>query len=50
MPKDEQRESKLPGYTGCPRQTKITEGESTTSLEAVPSSNPKEVPSPMGQL
>ena len=29
-------------------QTKITEGESVTSLEAVPSSIPKEVPSPMG--
>ena len=31
-----------------PRQTKIKEGESATSSEAVPSSIPKEVPSPMG--
>ena len=57
MPEDEQRESKLPGYTAeddpilgpCPRQIKITEGESATSPEAIPFSIPKEVPSPMGQ-
>ena len=49
MPKGEQKESKLPGYTGCPRQTKITERESTTLPEAAPSSIPKEVPSLMGQ-
>ena len=34
----------------CPRETKITEGESATSLETIPSSIPKEVPNPMGQL
>ena len=33
----------------CPRQTKITEGESATLQEAVPSSIPKEVPSLVGQ-
>ena len=33
----------------CPRQTKITEGESATSPEAVPSRIPKEISSPMGQ-
>ena len=33
----------------CPWQTKITEGESATLPEAVPSSIPKEVPSPMAQ-
>ena len=57
MPEDEQKESKLPGYTAeddpilgpCPRQIKITEGESTTSPETIPLSIPKEVPSPMGQ-
>ena len=32
----------------CPRQTKITEGESATPLEAVLSSILKEVSSPMG--
>ena len=58
MPEDEQRESKLPGYTAeddpilgpCPRQIKITEGESATPPEAVPSSILKEVSNPVGQL
>ena len=57
MPENEQRESKLPGYTAeddpilgpCPRQIKITEGESATSPKAIPLSIPKKVPSPMGQ-
>ena len=53
MPDDEQRESRLPGYTaqddhvlGRPKSRK---GEIATLPEAVPSSIPKEVPSPMGQ-
>ena len=33
----------------CPRQTKITEGESATPPKAVPSSIPKKVSSPVGQ-
>ena len=31
-----------------PQQTKITKGERATPLEAVPSSIPKEVPTPVG--
>ena len=53
MSEDEQRESRLPGYTteddpvlGRPKSQK---GKNATSPEAVPSSIPKEVPSPMGQ-
>ena len=57
VPEDERGEARLLGYTAeddpilgpCPRQIKITEGESTTSPEAIPLSIPKEVPSPMGQ-
>ena len=52
MPKDEQKEPKLPGYTaennpvlGRPKSRK---GKSATSPEAIPSSILKEVPSPMG--
>ena len=43
VPEDERRESRLSGL-----QTEITEGKDTTSPEAVPSSIPKEVPSPVG--
>ena len=32
----------------CPRQTKITEGESATPPEIVPTSILKEIPSPVG--
>ena len=53
MSEDEQRESKLPGYTvkddpilGGPKSQK---GKNAMSLEAIPSSIPKEVPNPMGQ-
>ena len=53
MSEDEQRESRLPGYTteddpvlGIPKSQK---GKNAMSPEAVPSSIPKEVPSPMGQ-
>ena len=53
MSEDEQRESRLPGYTteddpilGRPKSQK---GKNAMSPEAVPSSIPKEVPSPMGQ-
>ena len=53
MSEDEQKESRLPGYTaeddpvlGRPKSQK---GKNATSPEAVPSSIPKEVPSPMGQ-
>ena len=57
MPENEQRKSKLPGYTAeddpildpCPRQIKITEGESAASPKAIPLSIPKKVSSPMGQ-
>ena len=50
MPEDEQRESRLPGYTAKDDpETKITEGESATSPEVVPLSNLKKVPSPVGQ-
>ena len=53
MSEDEQRGSRLPGYTteddpvlGRPKSQK---GKNATSPEAIPSSIPKEVPSPMGQ-
>ena len=53
MPEDEQRESRLSGYTAEDDpfldRPKSRKKKSTTSLEAVPSSIPKEVPSPMGQ-
>ena len=51
MPEDEQRESRLPGYTaeddlvfGRPKSWK---GEGAALLEAVPSRIPKEIPSPI---
>ena len=53
MSEDEQRESKLPGYTvkddpvlGRPKSQK---GKNAMSPEVVPSSIPKEVPNPIGQ-
>ena len=53
MPKDEPKGTQTTRmyYRGrpYPRQTKITEGEIATPLEAFPSSIPKEVPSPVGQ-
>ena len=52
-PRKKQRESRLPGYTtednpvlGRPKSPKE---KNATSLEAVPSSIPKEVSNPMGQ-
>ena len=51
MLEDEQRESRLPGYTaeddlvfGRPKSWK---GEGAALLEAVPSRIPKEIPSPI---
>ena len=53
MSEDEQRESKLPGYTvkddPVLSRPKSQKGKNATSPEAVPSSIPKEVPNPMGQ-
>ena len=53
MPKDEQRESRLPGYTAeddlVLDKPKSRKGKNAISLEAVPSSILKEVSSPMGQ-
>ena len=53
MPEDEQRESRLPGYTAeddlVLDRPKSRKGKNATSPEAVPSSILKEVPSPMGQ-
>ena len=53
MPENEQRESRLPGYTveddpvlGRPKSQK---GKASRPPEAIPSSIPKEVPSPVGQ-
>ena len=53
MPEDEQRESRLPGYTAeddlVLDKPKSRKGKNATSLEAVPLSILKEVSSPMGQ-